>query len=171
MKLLLALLMFQFFASTISYGQDSTASEYFKKAEYFFANADYALAVSYYDKTLALDINHVNSYLQRGFCKNILGKPTDAIEDFTQAIRLNPDNGWAYVSRGSAKNKIGEFQSALSDFNKALELDPKDQEAYNNRGFSKKQLGDHDGACSDWRTSKKLGNKEAPIIIKNNYCK
>lgn len=155
----------------ISRGQDSTATDYFKKAAYYYANADYSIAIIYYSKTLTLDPNHVNSYLQRGFCKNILGKPEEAIGDFSEAIRLNPENSWAYVSRGSAKNKIGQFQSALADFDKALELDPKEQEAYNNRGFSKKQLGDLEGACADWRVSKKLGNKEAPIILKNNYCK
>jgi len=101
----------------------------------------------------------------------LLGKHQDAINDFSQAIILSPDNGWAYVSRGSAKNKVEQYESAITDFNKALEINPSDQEAFNNRGFSKKQLGDLAGACADWKTSKKLGNKEAPIILKNNYCK
>ena len=50
-------------------------------------------------------------------------------------------------------------------------LDPNNQEAYNNRGWSKKFLGDTKGACADWKKSKKLGNKEAKIIYKNNHCK
>ena len=59
----------------------------------------------------------------------------------------------------------------MDDFNVALKLKPDDAEAYNNRGFSKKMLGDKTGACEDWNKSKKLGNEEAKIILKNNYCK
>ena len=63
------------------------------------------------------------------------------------------------------------YEEAMKDFNEALEIDPKDQEAFNNRGFSKKGLGDKDGACKDWKSSRKLGNEEAKLILKNNYCK
>jgi hypothetical protein len=41
----------------------------------------------------------------------------------------------------------------------------------NNRGWSKKFKGDKDGACKDWNASKKMGNDEAKIILKNNQCK
>lgn len=41
----------------------------------------------------------------------------------------------------------------------------------NNRGWAKKFLGDKDGACKDWQTSKKMGNEEAKIILKNNQCR
>ena len=68
-------------------------------------------------------------------------------------------------------NKTGEYQLAIDDFNEALKMDPTDQEAYNNRGFSKKLMGNKSGACEDWNTSKKLGNEEARIILKNNNCK
>ena len=60
--------------------------------------------------------------------------------------------------------------TAIKDFNMAIEIDPKNSEAYNNRGWSKKGLGDKDGACQDWKTSKKMGNEEAKIILKNNQC-
>ncbi|MBL0343219.1 MAG: tetratricopeptide repeat protein [Bacteroidetes bacterium] len=151
--------------------QDSTAEAYFKKGDYFYRNADYALAVEEFNKTLELDGNHINALLQRGFCKNITKDYEGAIADFTKVISLKPDHRWAYTSRGSARNKTGEFAAAIEDFNKTLELDPTDQEAYNNRGFSKKLSGDKKGACEDWNTSKKLGNDEAKIILKNNNCK
>ncbi|MCC6690317.1 MAG: tetratricopeptide repeat protein, partial [Bacteroidia bacterium] len=82
-----------------------------------------------------------------------------------------PDHEYAYVSRGSAKNKLKNFKEALLDFDRALQLKPDDCEAYNNRGWAKKGLGDEDGACKDWHYSKKKGNDEAKIIIKNNHCR
>lgn len=151
--------------------QDSTAEDYFKKGDYYYRNADYALAIPEFNKALEKDPNHINSLLQRGFCKNINKDYEGAIADFSRVIELKPDHRWAYTSRGSARNKTGQYTLAIEDFNKALEYDPTDQEAYNNRGFSKKLSGDKAGACEDWNKSKKLGNEEAKIILKNNNCK
>lgn len=154
-----------------AFSQANSAKEHFKKGEYYVSNADYELAVTSFTKAIEIDSTEVNYFLQRGFCHNILKNHPEAVADFTAAINLNPDNKFAYLSRGSAQNMLGDYVSAITDFNKVLELDPADQEAYNNRGFSKKQLGDHQGACSDWKTSKKMGSKEALIILKNNNCK
>lgn len=151
--------------------QDSTAENYFKKGDFYYRNGDHSEAIFEFDKALQINPDHVNATLQRGFCKNILKDYNGAIIDFTKVILAIPDHKWAYVSRGSAYNKTGEYQLAIADFNKAIELDPTDQEAYNNRGFSKKLSGDKEGACSDWQKSKKLGNEEAKIILKNNSCK
>ena len=151
--------------------QDSTAADYFKKGDYFYRNFDYAEAVDMFNKSLQLEPGNINALLQRGFCRNMLKDYDGAIKDFTEVIKLNPDHRWAYVSRGSSRNKKGDYQLAIEDFDKALTFDPTDQEAYNNRGFSKKLSGDKAGACEDWNKSKKLGNEEAKIILKNNNCK
>jgi tetratricopeptide (TPR) repeat protein len=151
--------------------QDSTAAYYFKKGDFYYRNFDYQPAVDYFTKAIKIEPEHINALLERGFSRNVLKDYAGAVEDFTAVINLNPNHRWAYVSRGSSRNKIGEYNLAIEDFNKALELDPTDQEAYNNRGFSKKMSGDKEGACTDWNKSKKLGNEEAKIILKNNYCK
>ncbi len=160
-----------FLFPVLSAAQDSTAADYFNKGEYYYRNFEHAQAVTYYNRVIELEPGHINALLQRGFCRNILKDYEGAIADFSEVIILNPQHKWAYVSRGSALNKTGKYSEAISDFNKALELDPRDQEAYNNRGFAKKLSGDKEGACDDWNTSRKLGNDEAKIILKNNYCK
>jgi tetratricopeptide (TPR) repeat protein len=168
--MLVAVLLFTGMAINVS-AQSNEAVEHFKKAELLYRNFDYADAIPYYDMAIKADQSQAKYYLQRGFCKNIIMDFEGAKEDFSAVIELAPGNGFAYVSRGSAKNKLKEYESAITDFDKAIEIDPKDMEAYNNRGFSKKKLGDKKGACADWKTSKKLGNEEAKIILKNNYCK
>lgn len=152
-------------------GQDSTATDFFKKGELHYRNFEHAVAIGYFSRAIEFDPAHSNAYLYRGFCRNITKDFQGAIADFTKVIELNPDHKWAFVSRGSARNKTGDYTLAVEDFNRAIAIDPTDQEAYNNRGFSKKMMGDKDGACEDWNKSKKLGNEEAKIILKNNYCK
>jgi tetratricopeptide (TPR) repeat protein len=170
-NLILSLLMLFAGISGKLSAQDSTASDYFKKGDYYYRNGDHALAITEFNKCLQLDPVNVNALLQRGTCKNITKDFSGAIEDFTKVIEIEPSHRWAYLSRGSARNKTGEYALAIGDFNKVLEFDPDDQEAYNNRGFSKKLSGDKPGACEDWNKSKKLGNEEAKIILKNNNCK
>jgi len=168
--LLLFLLISSGFVKELS-AQDSTAADYFKKGDYYYRNGDHALAIEQFDKCIKLEPSNINALLQRGVCKNITKDFKGAIDDFSAVIALEPTHRWAYLSRGSARNKTGEYVLAMEDFNKVLEFDPKDQEAYNNRGFSKKLSGDKTGACEDWNKSKKLGNEEAKIILKNNNCK
>lgn len=169
--ILIALLVIGNSSFALLKAQDSTAADYFKKGDYYYRNGDHLLAIGEFDKCLQLEPTHVNALLQRGFCKNLVKDFEGAIKDFTKVIELEPSHRWAFLSRGSARNKTGEYALAMEDFNKVLELDPSDQEAYNNRGFSKKLSGDKQGACEDWNKSKKLGNEEARIILKNNNCK
>lgn len=169
--LVIIVLLLGFGLPEVSLAQDSTAADYFKKGDYYYRNGDHALAILEFDKCLQKDPAHLNALLQRGICRNIIKDFEGAIADFTNVIVMEPSHRWAYLSRGSARNKTGEYALAMDDFNKVLEIDPKDQEAYNNRGFSKKLSGDKTGACEDWNKSKKLGNEEAKIILKNNNCK
>lgn len=132
---------------------------------------DYSKAISLFDQALALDPEHLNAYLQRGFCHSLKREYEAAVADFSSVITRKPDHLWAYTSRGSAYGKWGQQELAIRDFNRVLELDPKNQEAYNNRGWAKKALGHQDEACKDWQTSRKMGNAEAKIILQNNRCK
>ena len=45
-----------------------------------------------------------------------------AVNDFSQAIQLSPNNANAYYARGIAYTAKGESQYAIADFKKAVEL-------------------------------------------------
>ncbi|ABX09463.1 tetratricopeptide repeat protein [Prochlorococcus marinus] len=46
------------------------------------------------------------------------------IEDFSEAIELNPNDPLALSGRGRAKFKLGDRQGAIEDYSQAIELDP-----------------------------------------------
>ncbi len=152
-------------------GSEKFVDSVFIQGKIKYNNGSYEDAIKDFTAAIEKDAKHTNAFLQRGFCYALIKDFAHAIEDFTSVISLEPDHEWAYVSRGGAYNKVNEYNKAIDDFNKALTLKPTDCEAYNNRGFSKKALGDKEGACEDWFKSKKMGNDEAYIIIKNNRCK
>jgi Flp pilus assembly protein TadD len=49
--------------------------------------------------------------------------------DYTQAIRLNPNDVAAYINRGHVYERKGEYTSARTDYTRALQLDPNNVEA------------------------------------------
>ncbi len=162
------------FISCIALAQASDpkkSKEYFIKAQQFFAVADYKEAIESYTLAIREDSSNVNAWIRRGFTKGMEKDFEGEIADYTQVIEIDSLHKWAYISRGSARNRMGDYANAMKDFNKAIEIDPKEPEAYNNRGFAKKMSGDIEGACSDWNISRKLGNAEAKVIMKNNHCK
>jgi tetratricopeptide (TPR) repeat protein len=55
------------------------------------------------------------------------GKFEAAIEDFTKAIKLNPNVADYYYNRGIAYGKLEQYEKALADINKAMELYPNDE--------------------------------------------
>jgi tetratricopeptide (TPR) repeat protein len=155
----------------ISLNAQEEAEKFFNSAETKSQNGDYDGAIKEYTKAIEADPEMINAYLQRGFAYTLNQDYNSAVKDYTMVLEIEGDHLWAYMSRGSAFNKLEKFNEALKDFNKALTIDPENQEAFNNRGWAKKGLGDTKGACADWKKSKKMGNAEAKIILKNNKCK
>lgn len=171
---LITALLFLPFAGSAQTSANATQKELdhrFQQGEQARQHGAYEKAIGFYDQVLQSDPNYLNAYLQRGFCHSIQREYKEAVADFTSVIARKSDHLWAYTSRGSAYTKLGKPDLAIQDFNRVLELDPGNQEAFNNRGWAKKELGDAKGACKDWQASRRAGNAEAKIILKNNRCK
>ena len=84
------------------------------------------------------------------------GKFKDAIQDFDEAIKLNPSNSVYYNSRGIAKVQIEDYREAIRNFDKAIELNPREGEIFYNRGWAKLQSGNKKEAKKDIETAKML---------------
>ncbi|MBW4546643.1 MAG: DnaJ domain-containing protein [Symplocastrum torsivum CPER-KK1] len=64
-----------------------------------------------------------------------------AVEDYTQAIDLNPRFIEAYIKRGAMRYKLGDARGALKDCNEALSINPNLAQAYYYQGRSRYRLG------------------------------
>ena len=103
-------------------------------------------------------------YNNRGRAKRALGDHTGAIEDFTQAIKLKPDDAYGYNNRGWAKQEQGDHTGAIEDFTQAIKLNPNDPNAYQLRGHSKKALGQEEAAQIDFQKAKELESAQVRKI-------
>jgi lipoprotein NlpI len=70
----------------------------------------------------------------RGIAYGRIGEYDPAIQDFDQALRLNPTNADAFNNRGLAYQLKKDYDRAVKDYDQALRLNPNNAEAFENRG-------------------------------------
>jgi Flp pilus assembly protein TadD len=79
-----------------------------------------------------------------------------AISEYTEAIRLKPDDADFYNNRGLAFRKKSQYDKAISDYTEAIRLKPDDAEAYVNRGYTYDDEKEYDKAISDYTEAIRL---------------
>lgn len=79
-----------------------------------------------------------------------------AIESFSEAIHLTPDNAEIYWQRGLAYSKKKESFGAIADFDTAIRLNPNFAKVYNSRGWEYGRRGDTDRAIADYTQAIRL---------------
>ena len=102
--------------------------------------------------TLKAQVNAPDAdfYFKQGQNLANSGDIKGAIENFNQAIRINPNYAEAYVERGNARDDSGDFKGAIEDYNQALRINSNLAEAYNDRGIARAGSGDVKGAIEDF---------------------
>jgi tetratricopeptide (TPR) repeat protein len=99
-------------------------------------------------------------FFERGRARAELGFAERAIEDFTEAIKLDPKHARAYSARGAARAQQAP-DKALADLDEAIKLDPKLAEAFAERGQLYARKGEYEKALKDHDEAIKLDPKRA----------
>ena len=107
----------------------------------------------------------VINYKQRGYEKSAKGDYAGAIEDFTQAIKLKPDDVDAYDGRGGAKAQNGDYTGAIEDLTQVIKHNPQDVNVYIQRAQVRHALKDFTGAIEDYNQALKLIPDDSYFII------
>jgi lipoprotein NlpI len=105
------------------------------------------------------------AYGNRGIGYDLKGDHDRAIEDYNEAIKIDPEDAFPYNNRGNAYRGKGEYDRAITDYNKAIELDPKFAMAYNNRGAAYKGKGDNERAIADYSQAITLNQQFALAFV------
>jgi tetratricopeptide (TPR) repeat protein len=100
----------------------TTAEDWFNKADEYFKKDDYNNAIKAYNETLKRDNTNLNAYLFRGTSYYIIKNYDAAIADLNIVIENAPDFPSAYVKRGDAYGAKGIYNKALTDYKEGLEL-------------------------------------------------
>jgi tetratricopeptide (TPR) repeat protein len=88
--------------------------------------------------------------VEQGIQKTNNSNYDGAIADFTQAIRLNPNDASYYRRRGYAYGSKRDYDRAIADFTEAIRLNPNSFIYYYDRGEAYYNKGDYDRAIADF---------------------
>ena len=80
-------------------------------------------------------VSLAQEYYARGRAQADLRHRTQAIDDFSQTIRLDPSHVNAFHDRGKAYENVGRLKSALRDYDHALARDPEFAAALNSKAW------------------------------------
>jgi tetratricopeptide (TPR) repeat protein len=113
----------------------------------------------------------------RGTAYRATGDFTRAIQDYDQAIKLNPNDATAFYYRGIANGKRGDPDRAIQDFGQAIKLNPNHVGAWYSRGLTYSNKGLWDRAIQDFdlaitlnpNYSDALNNRGLAYISKGQY--
>jgi tetratricopeptide (TPR) repeat protein len=101
----------------------------------------------------------------RGFAYYVKRDLDHAIEDFNQAIALDPGYSEPYDGRASAYSDKGDHGRALSDLNEAIRLDPKNVTALSNICDELLIVGQPQAALADCNEALNLQPDRAVALV------
>ena len=138
---------------------------------------DFEAAISDFTEYLSLDDKSSLAYWQRAVCQAEMdefnkseGKGITNIHsaeaDFSDAIRLNPNNAYIYYNRGNQHAGRNELSKAIDDYTIALRIDNRMAEAYYNRGIARAKSGNKQAGIQDLSKAGELGLYDAYSVIK-----
>ena len=129
------LISFLFVLSTLISIAQTTAKEWFDKAEKLFGDKKYLEAAVAYDKTTLMDPKNQKAFYKAGWCYNDLDKFVNAIDRLKKAAELKNNDHMAWQELGYAYKKTAKNAEALASLEKAIAIKPTYAMAY-------KQIGD-----------------------------
>ena len=118
-------------------------------------NFDVRRTISYWQEQIRLavddgdDSKRATAHFNCGVAYSAMKNSSRAIEQYDEAICVNPEFAEAYINRGLARVALKQYQEVLDDYDRAIELNPKLAEAYSNRALAKTTLGRYKEALVD----------------------
>ena len=131
------------------------------------ASIDEAIAAC----TRAINAGRMNAhdlaiaYTNRGNAYQQKGDDDRAVDDYDEAIRLDPKLASTYSGRCRAHRSNGKSALALVDCNEAIRLDPKSAPAYDNRAMAYFDKGDYERAIADYNEEIRLDPKNSRSFL------
>ncbi|MFX0197036.1 MAG: tetratricopeptide repeat protein [Candidatus Hodarchaeota archaeon] len=105
-------------------------------------------------------------YILRGRIYQQTGDLSTAAEDFSQAVKIEPNRVEYILERAGCYRSLKEFDKALSDLNRIMELEPGVAEHYNRRGLVYLDKAEPRTAADDFNHAIELQPEEFKYYLK-----
>lgn len=124
-------------------------------------------AIPDFDKALGLASGSklISIYVNRGVSFMRDNDYDRAMQDFNDALEINPRNASALSYKAFVNYRQNNFMEAIDGYNKAIDIDPSNAMSYYNRGMAYLRSGNRAKACGDFHQSCSRGNVNACRMI------
>lgn len=99
------------------------AVQYFRDGLSFLSKDDCEKALPYFEKAVDSDSNYAEAWAQTGFCREKLGRHSEAIEASRKAVSLRP-SAESYFNLGLAHYYLKQYREAAENYRNSIRLDP-----------------------------------------------
>jgi tetratricopeptide (TPR) repeat protein len=106
------------------------------------------------------------AYEQRGFALQKEQRYSQAIADFTEALKLSPRDARIYEQRAAAELKSNAYDPALADYSEAIKLNPNEIRYYLYRGYIYEIKRDIAKSMADTEKALKIEPKNAEALAR-----
>jgi len=126
----------------------------------------YDLSIDYLTQAISKN-NWIDAwdYYYRAYAYKETGQFDKSVEDYNNALEIDPDFILAYLDRGGIFLLIGKNDKAIADFSKALSINKDDvglnKILFNLRGHLYDITGQEDKAIEDYQKACNMGHQEA----------
>ncbi len=114
------------------------------------AAGNYAVAIALIDELISFRPNNALDYNNRGLMHFRNNQLTEALEDLTYALEIDPNLDSAYNNRANCYVAQGDLVAAISDYDQALDINPANIRAWINQGITFRDLESYDLAISNF---------------------
>ena len=123
-------------------------------------NQDWDKAVELLRKATAMDHKYADElaavYQRRGYADASEQRYQDAIDEYSQALKLTPQDVRIYEQRAAVEMKINDYDKALTDYSEIIKLKPNEVRYYNYRAYIYELKNDSTNSMTDTEKVLKL---------------
>ena len=130
----------------------------YTKGEYAAARLEFTRAIRLHSKLSGVFYNRGNANFRLHLFK-------DAIDDYDQALQLNPAFVMALANRGNAFSALGRLDEALASYKDAARIEPLNPYVLFNRGFVFGKKRDYLAAIGDFSKVLELDPNDVDALI------
>jgi len=131
-------------------------------------NKDWNKAVDAFRKAAELDRkqapNLIAALQQRGAAYTSEQKFPEAIADFSEALKMKPNDTGIYERRAYVEMKMNDLDKALADYSEAIKLSPDEVRYYLYRGYIYEIKGNVKNSMADTEKALKLDKHNAEAL-------
>jgi tetratricopeptide (TPR) repeat protein len=121
-------------------------------------------AIDYLTRTMEIDPNYSEYYLERGSLFLKLERYEEAERDLLRAIELSPPYAEVWTNLGQAYRAMSRMSDAVMAYDRALDLDPRLSLPLIGRAEAATELGDFGRAIADYSSALELDGR-APLVL------